>query len=92
MITVKYSATGEAISDFEAETFVEEAISNNELFVNTSSEIVLNYFRIAVKEKKLHHKQITFIIDGAVSKVDKYGTLERYPDNDAFTNSLMRLL
>ena len=93
MITVTYSDDGIPINDFKAEEFVSNIIrySPNST-ITISSEIALNYFRCYVAEGKLDKNAIKFVIDGIDTKIDKNGTLERYPTSSALDDSLERLL
>ena len=92
MLKVVYDKDGSAVGDFELESEVEEIIGEMIDVYHTCTELMISYFRIAVKEGKISHNDIIFEIDGKEIRCDKFGNLERYPFNSPIDDSLDRLV
>jgi hypothetical protein len=92
MLKIIFCEDGETVSDFNAERTVLEIINNGINEYYTSNEIMINYFRVYVREGKIKHNDIIFVFDGKESRCDKYGSLENYNKFSAFNDSLYRLI
>jgi len=93
MIIVEYSKDGIPINDFEVKDYVKRIINeNNDIQIFVSNEIVINFFRVYVREGLISHKDIKFIIDGKESLINKYGILQEFPKNTVWDDSLWRLI
>ena len=104
MLTIIYSEEGISCSDFEAEEYVDCLIENyrfsqsyNEKFdgvINISSELIINYFRIAILEGQIDIGDIKFKYKEVEFNMNKNGLFEQYPEGfcEKYLKSCSKLL
>lgn len=84
MITINYCKNGIPMSDFEARQYVSNIIKEFHEFkttfnIETSSENVVNSFRLAIVEDKISINEIIFKYENNVLQLTEYGTFETFP-------------
>lgn len=100
-LTIEYNSTnGHVLPDGEIEKYVDTlasymrsntAIPKKELI---SSVVILDTFRVAVKEGKLNHKEVIIRFEGKNYKLDTEGKISNWPKGlaDVYDNILEKLL
>lgn len=90
------------LSDTKIEQFVDDTINdfytieNNEeeFIVTVGNEIIIHYFRVAIKEGKIPHTSIKLLFNDSVLDVDVNGKVNTWPKGfcDTVDDYLDRLL
>lgn len=91
---------GHVLPDGKIEQYVNNIVSyvapdNTSLIENLiGSVVMLDAFRVAVKENKINHKEIVIRFKGLDYKLDKNGSLKYWPEGlaDTYDKILDRLL
>ena len=99
MKKVTYSPYGEPVRDCAAEEYARRLVSDVDT-IHVSSEIVVHFVRVLIREGVLDHEQVEFeFIENTqkniiTQKADKNGRLSEWPPGfcDWFDHALERLL
>lgn len=76
------------------EMYFKTAIGVYETKITVGSELIVQYFRVAVREGKISHEDIKFEYKGQRIDVDKFGNLREWPKGfcDIVDDYLNRLI
>lgn len=76
-VTVNYTPTGVAYSDFDLENQFTTSIINNHGYINCSTENAVHYARWLHMKKEI---ELIVLFKGKEIRIDKDGNFEDYPD------------
>jgi len=81
MITIEYTETGEAISDFNYEHWlnnVKNNLDSNNVF-KVSTSVPVYAVRLAIAKGEIDHTKVKFKYKDRESSVNKYGVVNYWP-------------
>ena len=93
MKTIKFSPTGQAISDYKISEFVDKIFESPKTRFNISTHLVIDEIRARVKEGKINLDDITILIEDREKVLDINGrSWNWYPPEEVWDNILTRLI
>lgn len=85
MLTIEYDNNAESMSDFSVQSVTKDIINtynfnNNNMLYKTANGLVIQTFRLHVKNKLISHKEIIFKYQDQEIQLDKHGNLDEWPE------------
>jgi hypothetical protein len=70
------------VVDSKIQTFVNVALNSKYDFCYVAQTVLIDAFRLAVKEGKINYKEVVFVYEGEEFRVDQNGRFDHYPFPD----------
>lgn len=93
MKTIRFSSTGQAVSDYKISKFVDEIFKSPKTRFNVSTHLVIDEIRARIKEKRINLDDITIMVEENEKILDVNGrSHDWYPEEETWDNILMKLM